>query len=83
MFYSQFSLIIFTACDDQQQAIDNLMDLFINEGFLRQCNGLNSLDTIKQLKKILNISELKFRVKAERITTLCRNSKTCKNFYLS
>ena len=55
------------------------MKLFENGGFLRQRNGLNSLDTIKQLARIINIPEFKFQIKTELITTLCQNSKTLKN----
>ena len=51
------------------------MDLFENEGFLRDCNGLNSLDSIKQMAKILVIPEFKFQIKTELITDVCRNSK--------
>ena len=67
---------------DQEQLVGNLMKLFENGGFLRQCNGLNSLDTIKQLARIINIPEFKFQIKTELITTLCQNSKTWKNLLL-
>ena len=69
-------LIFSIACDDQQQSVLSLMDLFENGGFLRQSNGLNSLDSIKQLAKILNIPEFKFQIQAKLITDVCRNSKT-------
>ena len=69
-------LINSIACDDQQQSVLSLMDLFENGGFLRPCNGLNSLDSIKQLAKILNIPEFKFHIRRKLITDVCRNSKT-------
>ena len=58
------------------------MKLLQNGGFLRESNGLNSLDSIKQLAKILNISEFKFQVKGDLITNICRNSKTGFNLIL-
>ena len=59
------------------------MNLFQSGGFLRESNGLNSLDSIKQLAKILNISEFKFQVKRDLITNVCRNSKSHFSFTLS
>ena len=53
----------------------NLMNLFENGSFLRDTNGLNSLDSIKRLAKILNISEFTFQIKKELITDFCRKSK--------
>ena len=69
------SKIFSKACIEQEQAVGDLMKLFENGGFLRDCNGLNSLDSIKQLAKILNIPEFEFQIKTELITDVCRNSK--------
>ena len=76
-------LINSIACDDQQQSVLSLMDLFENGGFLRQSNGLNSLDSIKQLAKILNIPEFKFQIQRKPITDVCRNSKDLFNLLLA
>ena len=59
----------------QQQAIMDLLKLLMYDGFLRN-NGLNSLQSIKEIAKILNLSNgFKFRVKADRIVSLCQSSK--------
>ena len=50
------------------------MQLFKNRGFLRDCDGLNSLDSVKQLAKILNIPKFDFQMKDEPIKTVCQNS---------
>ena len=71
------------ACDDQRQSVLNLMNLFENGGFLRPCNGLNSLDSIKQLTKMFNIPEFKFQIQRKLITDVCRNSKTYLNVILA
>ena len=63
------------AGQDQQQSIENLRYLFENGGFLRDSNGLNSLDSIKQLAKMLGIDEFKFQIKVKPITEICRKSK--------
>ena len=73
---SYLGKIVSKACIEQAQAVGDLMKLFENGGFLRDCNGLNSLDSIKELAKILKIPEFKFQIKNELITDVCRNSKT-------
>ena len=50
------------------------MRLFENRGFLRDCDGLNSLDSIKELAKILSIPKFDFQMKDMSIEAVCQNS---------
>ena len=52
------------------------MRLFENRGFLRDCDGLNSLDSIKELAKILSIPKFDFQMKDMTIEAVCQKSNS-------
>ena len=73
---SKFQSKIFAKAGvDQAQKILDLIKLMENGGFLRDSNGLNSLDSIKQLAKTLKITNFDFQIKVESIITICQKSK--------
>ena len=75
-FMSNFKCKIFAKAGvDQAQKILDLIKLMENGGFLRDANGLNSLDSIKQLAKTLKITNFDFQIKVESIITICQKSK--------
>ena len=60
---------------DQQQAIMHVLNLLTSGGFFRD-NGLNSLPSIKQIARILNLkSGFKSELKTEKIVLMCQRRK--------
>ena len=68
------SCLALTAGASQQHTIENLVKLLEFSGFLRDKGFLN-LVTVQKFCEMLNIDNLQFKVRTEKIRDFCRKGK--------